>query len=64
MGESPLSKDKISAAIQNAPTVGDVLKKLASKVARGVKLPETFSVKSDFSACFRFDIITPQSDTL
>ena len=40
-----LSKEAIASAVEKAPAVGDVLKKLASKVARGVKLPETFSAK-------------------
>ena len=46
-----LSKETIVAAVEKAPAVGGVLKKLASKVARGVKLPETFSVKGlDYDA--------------
>ena len=46
-----LSKEAIASAVEKAPAVGDVLKKLASKVARGVKLPETFSAKGlDYDA--------------
>ena len=37
--------------MEKAPAVGDVLKKLASKVARDVRLPETFSAKGlDYDA--------------
>ena len=51
MGESPLTKDKIAAAIQNAPAVAEVLKKLAGKVARGVALPGSFTAKGlDYDA--------------
>ena len=46
-----LSKDKIAAAIQNAPAVADVLKKLAGKVARGVRLPASFTARGlDYAA--------------
>jgi hypothetical protein len=46
-----LSKSEIKAAIEKAPAVGDAVKKLASKVARGVRLPETYSVKNlDYDA--------------
>ena len=34
MGDKPLNKTALAAAIQNAPAVADVLKKLAGKVAR------------------------------
>ena len=51
MGESPLTKDKVAAAIQNAPAVADVLKKLAGKVARGVRLPASFTARGlDYAA--------------
>ena len=51
MSDSLLSKAAIEAAVEKAPAVGDVVKKLASKVARGVQLPETFSVKGlDYDA--------------
>ena len=45
MGEGPLTKDKLAAAIENAPAVADVLKKLAGKVARGVRLPASFTAR-------------------
>ena len=46
-----LSKSEIKAAIEKAPAVGDAVKKLASKIARGIKLPETYSVKNlDYDA--------------
>ena len=41
-----LSKSEIKAAIEKAPAVADVVKKLASKVARGVRLPARYSVKN------------------
>ena len=51
LGESPLTKDKIAAAIQKAPAVAGVLKKLAGKVARGVSLPGSFTAKGlDYDA--------------
>jgi hypothetical protein len=46
-----LSKSEIKAAIEKAPAVADAVKKLASKVARGVRLPKTYSVKNlDYDA--------------
>ena len=45
MNESLLSKTRIAAAIENAPAVADVLKKLAGKVARGVRLPASFTAR-------------------
>ena len=46
-----LSKSEIKTAIEKAPAVGEAVKKLASKVARGVRLPETYSVKNlDYNA--------------
>ena len=46
-----LSKSEIKTAIKKAPAVGDAVKKLASKIARGMRLPETYSVKNlDYSA--------------
>lgn len=46
-----LSKSEIKAAIEKAPAVADVVKKLASKVARGVRLPARYSVKNlDYDA--------------
>ena len=46
-----LSKSEIKAAIEKAPAVGEAVKKLASKIARGVRLPETYSVKNlDYNA--------------
>ena len=46
-----LSKTEIKRAIEKAPTVAAAVKKLASKVARGVRLPETYSVKGfDYEA--------------
>ena len=51
MSDKPLTKDKIAAAIQNAPAVADVLKKLAGKVARGVRLPASFTARGlDYAA--------------
>ena len=40
-----LSKDEIKIAIEKAPAIAGVIKKLASKVARSVQLPTTCSVK-------------------
>lgn len=46
-----LSKDEIKIAIEKAPAIAGVVKKLASKVARGVQLPTTCSVKDlDYEA--------------
>ena len=46
-----LSKSEIKAAIEKAPAVADAVKKLASKVARGVRLPARYSVKNlDYDA--------------
>ena len=46
-----LSKDEIEIAIEKAPAVAAVVKKLASKMARGVQLPTTCSVKDlDYEA--------------
>ena len=46
-----LSKSEIKTAIEKAPAVAAAVKKLASKVARGVRLPETYSVKGlDYDA--------------
>ncbi|MBQ6011259.1 MAG: DUF2399 domain-containing protein [Kiritimatiellae bacterium] len=45
MNDSLLNKAAIEAAVEKAPVVCDIVKKLASKVARGVRLPETFSAK-------------------
>ena len=46
-----LSKSEIKAAIEKASAVADAVKKLASKVARGVRLPERYSVKNlDYNA--------------
>ena len=46
-----LSKSEIKAAIEKAPAVADAVKKLASKVARGARLPSTYSVKNlDYNA--------------
>lgn len=51
MSDSLLSKGAIEAAVEKVPAVAEVIKKLASKVARGVKLPETFSAKGlDYAA--------------
>lgn len=49
--EKLLSKDKIVAAIARAPAIEPVLKKLTGKVARGLKLPGTISVRGlDYAA--------------
>ena len=46
-----LSKLEIKAAIEKAPAVAAAVKKLASKIARGVRIPETYSVKGlDYEA--------------
>ena len=45
MSDKTLSKTAIAAAIQNAPAVAEVLRKLAGKVARGVALPGSFTAK-------------------
>ena len=46
-----LSKDEIKIAIEKAPAIAGVIKKLASKVARGVQLPTTCSAKDlDYDA--------------
>ena len=46
-----LSKSEIKAAIEKAPAVGEAVKKLASKIARGARLPATYSVKNlDYDA--------------
>ena len=51
MNDKALSKDKIAAAIQNAPAVAGVLRKLAGKVARGVRLPASFTARGlDYAA--------------
>ena len=46
-----LSRSEIKAAIEKAPAVAAAVKKLASKIARGVSLPATYSVKNlDYDA--------------
>ena len=51
MNDKPLSKAAIEAAVEKAPAVGKVLKKLASKVARGKTLPETLVARDlDYTA--------------
>ena len=46
-----LSKSEIKTAIEKAPAVAAAVKKLASKIARGARLPATFSVKNlDYNA--------------
>ena len=46
-----LSRSEIKAAIEKAPAVAAAVKKLASKIARGARLPATFSVKNlDYNA--------------
>ena len=46
-----LSRSEIKTAIEKAPAVGEAVKKLASKVARGARLPATYSVKNlDYNA--------------
>ena len=51
MSDKPLNKTAIAAAIENAPAVAEVLKKLAGKVTRGVALPGSFTVKGlDYDA--------------
>ena len=51
MIDKPLNKSAIAAAIQNAPAVEGVLKKLAGKVARGVQLPASFTARGlDYAA--------------
>ena len=51
MNDKPLNKTALAAAIQKAPAVAGVLKKLAGKVARGVALPGSFTAKGlDYDA--------------
>ena len=51
MSESLLSKARIAAAIEKAPAVEGMLKKLAGKVARGVRLPASFTARGlDYAA--------------
>lgn len=51
MSDKTLTKTAIAAAIENAPAVAGVLKKLAGKVARGVALPCSFTAKGlDYDA--------------
>ena len=51
MSDKPLNKTALAAAIQKAPAVAGVLKKLAGKVARGVALPGSFTAKGlDYDA--------------
>ena len=46
-----LSKSEIEAAIEKAPAVAAAVKKLASIIARGARLPATYSVKNlDYNA--------------
>jgi hypothetical protein len=45
MSDKPLNKTALAAAIQKAPPVADVLRKLAGKVVRGVALPASFTAK-------------------
>ena len=46
-----LSRSEIKAAIEKSPAVGEAVKKLASKIARGARLPATYSVKNlDYNA--------------
>lgn len=51
MSDKPLNKTAIAEAIERAPAVAEVLKKLAGKVARGVALPGSFTAKGlDYDA--------------
>ena len=51
MSDKPLNKTALAAAIKNAPAVEGVLKKLAGKVARGVRLPASFTARGlDYAA--------------
>ena len=51
MNAKLLGRERIAAAIEKAPAVEAIVKKLASKVVRGVRLPETFSAKGlDYDA--------------
>ena len=45
MSDKPLNKTALAAAIEKAPAVADVLKKLAGKVAHGVRLPASFTAR-------------------
>lgn len=46
-----MSRERITAAVGNAPAVEAALKKLAGKAARGVRLPATFSAQGiDYGA--------------
>lgn len=58
MNCSLLSKAAIAAAVEKSPAVGEVLKKLASKAVRGVRLPDTFSGRGlDYEAQREFEYI-------
>ena len=51
MSDKPLNKTAIAEAVEKAPAVAGVLKKLAGKVARGVALPGSFTAKGlDYDA--------------
>ena len=51
MSDKPLNKTAIAEAVERAPAVAEVLKKLAGKVARGVALPGSFTAKGlDYDA--------------
>ena len=51
MSDKPLNKTAIAEAVEKAPPVADVLRKLAGKVVRGVALPASFTVKGlDYDA--------------
>ena len=51
MSDKPLNKTAIAEAVEKAPAVAGVLKKLAGKVARGVELPGSFTARGlDYDA--------------
>ena len=51
MSDKTLNKTAIAEAVEKAPPVADVLRKLAGKVARGVALPGSFTAKGlDYDA--------------
>ena len=51
MSDKPLNKTAIAEAVEKAPPVAAVLRKLAGKVVRGVALPGSFTAKGlDYDA--------------
>ena len=58
MSDKSLNKTAIAEAVEKAPAVADMLRKLADKVARGVALPGSFTAKGlDYDAQRELDIL-------